>query len=97
MAKDTVKEDRATCAEWLREMADKIESGQVKSMFFLGVEHDGGTDVRLSLLVPEPEEFRALAELLFWIEVYRDYGKNTVGKAVVGTASRGDSPLETER
>lgn len=91
---DTVKADRAAAAEWLRELADDIESGKIASLHAVAVTHNEGTQFRLSLLVPEKREMNALASLLFWAQTYVDYSRTEIGKIIVGTHTRGGEPAK---
>lgn len=86
---EKIQADRDSSAEWLREMADKIESGEVKSVFTVAVLPEDETVFRLSLLVAELAELGALAELLFYADLYRGKARDEIAAVILAEHSRG--------
>jgi len=94
MSKTNIEADRAAGARWLREIADKIESGEIKSVFTVAETHKEETFSRLSLLVEETRELAALAEISFWIDVYRQNMIQGLLPALSTVCSRGGEENE---
>lgn len=69
---DKIQTDRVACADWLRELADRVEEGRAEGVFTVAVEGDGSTRARVSVLVPQAREMAALALLLFWSQNFSD-------------------------
>ena len=89
----SIQADRNASAEWLREIADKIEDGEVKSVFTVAVLPEDETTSRLSLLVAQEGELSALAELLFYVELYRERARDGIAKVLLAEHSRGGEKI----